>query len=110
MKLRVFYIVHTDYSHTTKKFKTTRKQEDFPAEMTEKQVKAKLIDQYGEVGRFNGSGTLLPYCEVVSFTRIDDSEPKRGEVDSWRAIENSLLSPEMLKETVSYGPNYRGKR
>lgn len=105
--LRVFYTHYTEHSFQTHKYKRLKKYRDF-SEHTKHDDAEGII--YDELGRMSACAPRGKDYAVVHGSSIVDDQPVRGKVDAWDATEQSLLSPEQLRATVSYAPNYKGRR
>lgn len=103
MPLRCFFIQHTPTAGRPRKM-----QHDFPDGTNEAVARENIHARYGQRDTKSISCTQ-EFAEIVGFKQVS-AEPARGEVECFKATEDALFTPQMLRETVSYAPTYKGKR
>lgn len=107
MKLRVFFITHKNFNWDTKKYKIQKCSQDFDCDLPS--AKRQIFKEHGGPEPSNDPTKPYNFSEVVSSRHVDETT-ERPEMEAWLAIEQSLLSPEMLHSSISYAPGYRPKR
>lgn len=106
MKRRVFYITHTELNKD-KRFKITKLHKDYEESVSEDRIRDDLHRQWPKVD--DRRNAYDPYVEIVGFKMVSGVHEK-PDMDSWTAMQDTLFPPMMMKETVSYAPNFKGRK
>lgn len=111
MKLRVFFTIHekaSELRYGGHKYSREQRSLDFDSEMRPEEAFEQI---YNRVGRLNTNKPNAPvrYATIHSHSIVDETL-ERGAVETFSAIEQSLLTPQMLKAALKDSPSLRRKK
>lgn len=119
MKLRVFYTIHKlaskGVASIEPKYDKTKTSEDFPEETSPDEAYRSIYNRFGKVtdgGSLNGYFSTAPdqYARISNHTFVDETRQPVVLEDCFRATDQDLLSPMMLKAALVDSPRRRRAR
>lgn len=108
--VRVFWTLH-QLKGTNTTYHKEKRETDFPEMTHYKEAYQKLWDEFGKLGRDDSTSGRAPskYADIQGWTVVE-TEREKGEVETFKAFEMSLLTPEMSRQTLMDSPRLAKKR
>lgn len=114
-KLRVFWTLHT-LRGLSDKYDKEKRETDFPEMTNHKEAYEDLWKQYGKRGRDDYYSDIRKmmvapnqFADIQGWTVVE-TEREKGQVETFKAFEMSLLTPEMSRQTLMDSPRLAKKR